>query len=205
MKKLTPAQVAGAKKAGATRRKKQELSPSSARLAQIVNLHIAGFTLEQIGKATGSTPEEIERMLQSDTARYVRSQPALRVYVRNWVSERYTQLLDAVWDEATDKQHPNKLENQDRAMRILDSMRKLHGADAPVQAEVTVDAAPEAVEKLVSALASGQGLGYDDSIFDGQVVDAEVVHDAVDQAHAALEVSAAAVETAADEILDGQV
>ena len=64
---------------------------------------------------------------------------------------------------------------------------------------MTVDAAPEAVEKLVSALAAGQGLGYDMDIFDGEVIDSEAVHDAVDQAHAALEASGAAVEALHDD------
>ena len=131
-------------------------------------------------------------MLASDAARYVRTQPQLRVYVRNWVSGRYARLLDAVWDEATDKTHPNKLEHQDRALRILQQMTKLHGAEAPVQAEVKVEAAPEAVERLVSTLAAQQGLGYDAGIFD--VVDAEVVDDAVDETSAALERAHDAVE-----------
>lgn len=176
-KALTPQQ-----RAAATRRKKRAeadaLEKANAqRLAQIVNLHIAGYSLSEIGAAIGATADEVDRLLQRDASRYVRSQPSLRVYVRNFISERYTKLLDAVWDEATDAQHPKKLENQDRALRILDSMRKLHGADAPVQSEVKIDAAPEAVEKLVSVLAAQQGLGYDESVFD--VVDAEVVHDAV--------------------------
>lgn len=167
-----------------------ELS-NAARLAQIVNLHIAGFSLSQIGDAIGATAEEVDRMLAMDASRYVRSQPALRVYVRNWISERYTKMLDAVWEEATDKTHRDKLENQDRALRILDRMERLHGASAPVQTEIKVEAAPEAVEKLVNLLASGQGLGYDVSVFD--IVDAEVVHEAVEQAHTATEVSGNAV------------
>lgn len=157
------------------------------RLAQIINLHIAGYSLAQIGESIGATADEVDRMLAADAQRYVRSQPALRVYVRNWVSERYLSLLEAVWDEATDRTHREKLENQDRALRILDRMTRLHGAEAPTQTEVKVEAAPEAVEKLVAALAASQGLGYDASIFD--VVDAEVVHDAHDESVAALEVS----------------
>lgn len=164
---------------------------AAARLAQIVNLHIAGMSLSQIGAAIGASADEVDRMLQQDAARYVRSQPALRVYVRNWVSERYTKMLEAVWDEATDKAHRDKLENQDRALRILDRMTKLHGAEAPVQTEVKIDAAPEAVEKLVNALAAGHGLGYDTTIFD--VVDAEVVHEAASEASNVLAVSGNAV------------
>ena len=49
------------------------------------------------------------------------------------------------------------------------------------------------------ALAAGQGLGYDMDIFDGEVIDSEAVHDAVDQARAALEASGAAVEALHDD------
>lgn len=160
---------------------------AAARLAQIVNLHIAGYSLAQIGAQIGASADEVDRMLASDAARYVRSQPALRVYVRNWVSERYTKMLDAVWDDATDKNSPARLESQDRALRILDKMTRLHGAEAPTQTEVKVEHAPEAVERLVSALAAQSGMGYDTSVFD--VVDAEVVHEAVEQSHDATQVS----------------
>lgn len=164
---------------------------NAVQLAQIVNLHIAGHSLSDIGASIGATADEVDRMLQRDAQRYVRSQPALRTYVRNYVSGRYSDLLAAVWDEATDKTHREKLEHQDRALRILDRMAKLHGAEAPTQTEVTVDAAPEAVERLVASLAQQQGVGYDTSIFD--VVDAEIVEDVVTEAHAALEVSGNAV------------
>lgn len=164
---------------------------AAARLAQIVNLHIAGYSLAQIGDAIGCSADEVDRILTQDTARYIRSQPALRVYVRNFISERYSQLLAAVWDEATDKDHGQKLDNSAQALRILKEMARLHGAEAPVQTEMSIDAAPEAVEKLVSALASAQGLGYDDTIFD--VIDADVVDDAVHETHDALVTASSAV------------
>lgn len=184
----TPQTKAAAKKAEAA-----ALATANAqRLAQVVNLSIAGYSLSAIGAAIGATPEEVDRMLQQDATRYVRSQPQLRVYVRNWVSERYSKLLDAVWDDAVDMT-PNqkitangfdkKLASQDRAIKILERMAKLHGADAPTQSEVKVESAPEAVEKLVQALSRQQGIGYDTDIFD--IVDAEVVHDAVEQSHEA--------------------
>lgn len=175
-------------------RKKTELQEKNARLAQIVNLHIAGFSLAQIGESIGASAEEVDRMLSQDAARYVRNQPALRTYVRNWISDRYMKMIEADWDQATDAHNPHKLEHQDRVDRFLKSMAKLHGADAPTQSEVKIEAAPEAVESLVNALAAGQGLGYDDTIFD--VVDAEVISDAVEQTHGALEVSGNAVEEA---------
>lgn len=187
-KSLTPAQ-----KAAATRRRKKAEADAlekanAVRLAQVVNLMIAGMSLSEIGAAIGATGEEVDRLLQKDAARYVRNQPMLRVYVRNWISERYTKMVEADWSQASDPNAADKLENQDRVVRILDRMAKLHGADAPVQTEVKVDAAPEAVERLVSVLAAGHGLGYDTNIFD--VVDAEVVHEAAEESHRALESSA---------------
>lgn len=164
----------------------------AARLAQIVNLHIGGYSLAEIGASIGASADEVDRMLTNDTARYVRNQPALRTYVRNWISSKYLAMIDADWDTAIDKMSPEKLENQDRVMRMLDRMSKLHGADAPVQSEVKVDAAPEAVERLVSALAAGQGLGYDMNVFD--VVPGTVVHDAAQQSVQELEVSGNRVE-----------
>lgn len=159
-------------------------SVSAARLAQMVNLHIGGYSLEQIGDAIGCTPEEVEQMLTEDVSRYVRTQPALRVYVRNWISEKYGKLLEADWDIATDKQHKDRLENQDRVIRILERMSKLHGAEAPVQTEVKIETAPEAVEKLVDALSKQKGLAYDDDVFD--TIDAEVIEDVVHETEDAL-------------------
>ena len=159
------------------------------RLAQVANLLIAGHTIGSIALSIGATESEVERMMTQDMARYVRTQPALRVFVRNFLGEKYTKLLEAVWEEATDRNHPQKLENQAAAVRILERMGKLHGADAPTQTEVKVESAPEAVEKLVQALSATQGLGYDVNVFD--VVEAEVVHDAVEQTHAALEAAEA--------------
>ena len=183
--------------------------PSSAvRLAQVVNLHLAGYSLADIGAAIGASAEEVDRMISTDATRYVRSQPQLRTWVRNWTSGKYTELLEAVWAEASAKAdaipegrtapvpHKVRMDSQDKALRILDSMRKLHGADAPTQTEVKVEAAPEAVEALVRSLSRDQGLDYDETVFD--VVDAEVVHDAVEQAAQAEQVSGNAVGEDAD-------
>jgi hypothetical protein len=185
----TSAQKRAAAKAEAAAQAQALAATQAARLAQIVNLTIAGHSLADIGAAIGATPEEVDRLLQSDMSRYVRNQPALRTYVRNWISSKYMKMIEADWDPATDPTHAEKLENQDRVMRMLDRMAKLHGAEAPVQSEVKVDAAPEAVERLVNALASSQGLGYDVDIFD-----VEVVEDAVTETAKALEVSGNAVE-----------
>lgn len=149
---------------------------AAARLAQIVNLHIAGYSLQQIGDAIGCSAAEVDRMLTQDTARYVKSQPALRVYVRNWISEKYGKMLKAVEPMATDPDHDQLLESQDRMLRILKEMARLHGAEAPVQSEIKVETAPEAVQKMVDALAQSNGLDYDPDIFD-----AEVIEDMVDE------------------------
>lgn len=198
--------AAAASKAVEHRRKKSlstDESPSgAAMLAQIVNLHIAGYTFEQIGQAVGVSADEIDRLIHTNATQYIKNQPQLRVFVRNWVSAKYTQLIEANWDKATDPDSALKLENQDRVIRVLDSMRKLHGADAPTQTEIKVEAAPEAVEKMVQALAAGQGLGYDTGIFDvfdGGVVDAEVIEEAVAESETVLDESSGALDEQAEQ------
>ena len=173
----------------------------AAQLAQIVNLMIGGYSLTDVAASIGATVPEVERMLAEETQAYVRTQPALRTYVRNYVSGTYTKLLDAVIDEATDKTHPQKLENSLQAVRILERMARLHGADAPTQSEVKIEAAPEAVDRIVKALAAQEGLGYDESIFDDpDIIDVEVVHDSVEQSAAALEASSLAVEVSRNHV-----
>lgn len=192
----TPAQARAAARREQAAREKAELTAQAARLAQIVNLTIAGYSLADIGAQIGASADEIDRLLTNDAARYVRNQPALRAYVRNWISGKYLKMIEADWEAASDSTHGEKLENQDRVMRMLDRMAKLHGAEMPTQSEVTLDAAPEAVEKLVNALAAGRGLGYDESVFD--VVDAEVVHEAVLESADAETVSGNLVEDRQD-------
>lgn len=188
-RKGAPVKKSAASKAVAKRAEAQALERANAqRLAQIVNLIIAGFSMPEIAAATGSTTMEIEKILTQDVSQYVRTQPALRVFVRNWISAKYTGLLDSVYDQATDTSNERQLEYQDRAVRLLERMARLHGAEMPTQSEVKVDAAPEAVEKMVEALAKAQGVGYDVNVFDTveQIVDAEIVHEAVEEAEGAL-------------------
>ena len=167
----------------------------AAQLAQIVNLMIGGYSLTDVAASIGATVPEVERMLAEETQAYVRTQPALRTYVRNYVSGKYSELLEAVIHEATDRKHGQKLENSLQAVRILERMARLHGADAPTQSEVKIEAAPEAVDRIVKALAAQEGLGYDESIFDDpDIIDVEVVEDAVAQSAVALEVSRNQVE-----------
>lgn len=184
VKRTTKQEAAAAKRKARTAAEKAltdaqtKQKQRAAQLAQIVNLHIAGFSLADIGASIGATAEEVDRMLQEDTARYVRTQPALRTYVRNYLSGKINELIAADWEEATDRDHPSKLENQDRVLRMIDRLAKLHGADAPVQSEVKVEAQPEAVEKMVEVLSRAQGVMYDDSVFD--IVEAEIIHDDLD-------------------------
>ncbi len=192
----TPKQAASAAKAAREREEARDLAVAqdavkaqAQKLAQIVNLHIGGYSLAQIGVAIGATEAEVDRMLSQETQRYVRNQPALRTYVRNFISEKYLGLLEAVYPAATDINHKMQLENFDRAQRVLAQMGRLHGAEAPTQTEMKIEAAPEAVERIVKALSAGQGLDYDTDIFD-----VEVIEEAHEQAHAALEVSGNAVE-----------
>jgi len=202
----SPAQVKAAERRAEAKAEEDALRAAqdankarAAQLAQIVNLHIAGYSLAEIGASIGASESEVDRMLSNDMARYVRSQPALRTYVRNYVSGKYTELLEAVWDEATDQTHPEKLENSAQALRILKEMSHLHGAAAPVQSEVKVESAPEAVERMVSALSAAKGIGYDTDVFDVEViedtgVESTDVHAAPAQALAALEQASKAVE-----------
>lgn len=201
--KRTAAQIArtvqaelGAKAVEETEKAQTAAQADAARLAQVANLLIAGHSLTSIGAAIGASAEEVDQMLQRDMSRYVRNQPALRVFVRNYLSSKYTAMLDAVWDEATDKMHREKLEHQDRALRILKEMGKLHGAEAPTQSEVKVDAAPETVDALVARIAAAQGMGYDTSIFD--VVPGTVVHQAAAS-------TAALVERTEDDVEQPQI
>jgi len=182
----------GAAAAEAAEKAQTEAMANAAMLAQIVNLVIAGYSYETIGAQIGMTADEVETMILDKSARYVRTQPALRTFVRNYVSGKYTELLDAVWTEATDRNHKEKLENSAQALRILKEMTNLHGAAAPTQAEVKVEQSNDAVEALVRALAAQQGKAYDDSIFD--IVPGKVVHDAVDDSATRLAISASAVE-----------
>lgn len=198
--KGAPVKKSAASKAVAKRAEENALERANAqRLAQIVNLIIAGHSMADIAAATGSTVDEVETMLTNDVSRYVRTQPALRVFVRNWVSAKYTGLLNAVYDQAVDKTNGKQLEYHTAAVRVLERMADLHGAKMPTQSEVKVEAAPEAVEKMVEALARAQGVGYDANIFD--VVDAEVVEDAVEESEAALADASEAVGEGPEEDL----
>lgn len=197
--KRTKKQRKAAEKRAAERAAEVELAQAqsaaqqqAAQLAQIVNLTIAGHSLASIAASIGATEAEVETMLAEETSKYVRNQPALRVFVRNFISNKYAGLLDAVYDDATDKTSKVRFEAQTASLRILKEMGRLHGAEAPTQTEIKVEATPESVERIVAALAAGEGLGYDDSIFD--TVPGTVVHSAVDDTAAALEVSGNAVE-----------
>lgn len=188
----SPAQKAAMEKRAAEQVIDATARNEAQRLAQIVNLTIAGYSLAEIGLQIGATAAEVDRMINADSARYVRNQPALRIFVRNWVSKHFAEMIEVDYKIATDPKHPEILDYQDRVNRMLVNMAKLHGAEAPTQSEVKVDAAPEAVEKMVAALAAGRNKGYDEDVFD--IIDADVVEDAVTQTEAALEVSGNAVE-----------
>lgn len=155
---------------------------ASMRTAQIANLLIGGHTFESIGAATGASAKEVEDMLNADSTRYIRSQPALRQWVRRWASGKYSELLGSVWDQAVNPNHREQLAYQDRARPLVERITKLHGAEAPTQAEVKIEQAPESVQRIVDAIAASQGMGYDVDIFDTpDVVDGVLV----DETHAA--------------------
>lgn len=173
----------------------RELDKAAAQqLAQIVNLTIAGHSYAAIGASIGKSADEIEQMLTQSAGAYIRTQPALRVYVRNFINEKMTGLLDAVYTEATTPGHKEKLEHSAQALRILKEMAHLNGAAAPVQSEVKIEASDETVEALVASLSQGKGLSYDTDVFDLDEADVEEVHQAHEQTVRALEESSAAVE-----------
>lgn len=190
-----------AKKGAVALRKSDDLSKAqqkkdldAAQLAQIANLVISGMTFEQIGNSIGATADEVERMLDNGAERFIRNQPSLRVFTRNYVTKKYSELLSASWAMATDATHVDFLAAQNSAIKVLERMARLHGAEAPTQTEVAVTHAPETVEKMVERLAKKSGLAYDIDIFsdltiDLDVVDAELVEDIVETAGDELEVS----------------
>lgn len=194
----TPKQVAAAAKRAEAAKREADLrtaqeaqAEKSKQLAQIVNLYIGGYSFADIGAAIGATEAEVDRMINSETARFVKNQPALRTFVRNFVSEKYLGLLEAVYDQATDKADEKQLEYVAAANKVLAQMGRLHGAEAPTQSEVKVESAPEVVDNLVKKIAAAQGRGYDENIFD---VDEDDIHEAHVVATEAVVVSGNAVE-----------
>lgn len=208
---MTPRQVAAAEKSKALddlAEQNNAVKARAAQLAQVVNLVIAGHSFEEIGAAIGASADEVESMVTNGAERYVRTQPALRVWVRNWLSEKYVTMIEADWAQASDPMHPEKLEHQDRVMRMLGPMARLHGAEAPTQSEVKVEHSADAVEEMVRRLSTKAGQGYDASVFDSDdgtdddIVDADVVHDAAAQSLAALEAAADAVRMPTDDEIE---
>lgn len=194
---LTVAQEAAAREKAEAEAQKLREKAAAQRLAQIVNLHIGGMSLAEIGAEIGATADEVDRMLQNDAQRYVRSQPALRVYVRNFVSKHYADMLEVNLPIALDPTHAEKLDHQDRNIKILDKMARLHGAEAPIQSEVKVEQAPEAIDRIVAALASQGGLStYDADVFD---LDEDDVTEVIEDAQVALEVSGNAIDDEAED------
>lgn len=194
----TPKQIAAAQKRAEEAARAKDLAQAqtaaeeqAAMLAQIVNLHIGGYSLAAIGASIGATEEEVDRLLSRETARYVRNQPALRTYVRNFISERYLGLLEATYPQAVDTTREDQLDYLDRTQKVLAQMGRLHGAEAPTQAEVKVESAPAAVDALVKRIAAAQGRDFDADIFD---LDEDDIHEAHVVASEATVVSGNAVE-----------
>lgn len=178
----TAKQVAAAEKAAEEAAKKKSLTEASAaaqRTAQVANLLIAGASFEEIGASIGMTAPEVEKMLMADTNRFIRTQPALRAWVRNLVSAKTAELLEAVFPMATDPKHIDFLPAQDRAAKHLVNLARLHGAEAPTQTEIKMETSPESVQSMVDRIAAAAGRGYDASVFDedDDVMDGDVVED----------------------------
>ena len=206
----TPEQEARAAKRATERQAERDLATTTARnraeaqqLAQIINLQIAGMTLEQIGAEINMSATDLDALIVKNASRYIKTQSQLRAYARNWISEKYSKMIEADWDDAVSTDPELRLPNQDRVIRMLDSMRKMHGADAPAQTEVKVDAAPEAIDAMVQLLAAKQGQGYDVDIFDVDVVDESEIHEASAQVTAALMQAEHDIDSAATDGVSG--
>lgn len=184
-------------------RQQSEADAVAATQAQLANLVIAGFSFEQIGASIGASPAEVERMLNESSARYVRTQSSLRIWTRNYLSGQYAKMLEVDMPIATDPNRADMLEHQDRAIRILSQLAKLHGAEAPSQSEVKVETAPEAIEKMVERLSRERGTGFDLEVFDLDDDDIVEINEAAAsapaQSLAALERASAEVEQILDE------
>lgn len=175
------------------RREIQEIdlpTEEAQRLAQIVNLQIAGYSLAQIAAGSGTTVAELERLLTKDTGTFVRTLPAMRAHARSRISGELHAMTEAVREmalnptkiveidgEAVEVANDRMLDAQDRMLRNVKELAKLYGAYAPTQTEVKIENAPEAVERLIQKIAEAEGLGYDSSVFDDDIEDAEIVED----------------------------
>lgn len=194
-------QAAAAKKAAEAKEAddlRQVDKAAAQQLAQIVNLRIGGHSYASIGAAIGKSADEVEQMVTNSAGAYVRTQPALRVFVRNFISEKYSGMLDATYPQAVDTTRPDQLDYVSSVQKTLKDMAALHGANAPLQSEVTVEASDETVEALVASLAKTRGLSYDYDVFDADDVD-EVMDDIHEADVLELEASTAAVEESTDD------
>lgn len=200
--KRTARQQAVTKKAAAAQAAQdlREADKAAAQqLAQMVNLVISGHSYASIGAAIGKSADEVEEMLVRESGRYIRTQPALRAYARTLISEKTAGLLEATYPQAVDTSRRDQLDYVSSVQKTLRDLARLHGADAPTQAEVTVAASDETVEALVTRLAQNQGLAYNDDVFDLDDDDVhEVVDGIVEHSHAALEAAEAALDNDAD-------
>lgn len=167
-------------------------------LAQIVNLVIAGHSYAAIGAEIGKSADEIEKMLIDNAGQYIRTQPALRAYVRNFISEKYTGLLEATYPQAVDVNRADQLDYVSAVQRTLKELGRLHGSEAPTQSEVKIESTPEAVEDLVTRLAQSRGIDYDMDVFDAEVVE-DVVGEVHEQDVRALEQASLDVEQEGDD------
>lgn len=194
----SPKQIEAARKRAEAAERERDLRTAqeaaaerSKQLAQIVNLYIGGYSFADIGAAIGATEAEVDRMINSETSRFVKNQPALRTFVRNFVSEKYLGLLEATYAQATDVSRDDQLDYVAAANKVLAQMGRLHGAEAPTQSEVKVETAPEVVDNLVRKIAAAQGRDYDANIFD---LDEADIHESHIVATEAVVVSGNAVE-----------
>lgn len=134
-------------------------------VAHILNLQIAGWTLDEVAAATKMSREAVEDLLLRHQRRFVKNQKELVAHMRGLASDRLDRLLKSVWADATDDESPKQFAAQDRALRNIEQQRKLWGLDAPAQVEISHRPSDEAVADLVtkvSAVITGVPLEDDD-------------------------------------------
>jgi len=149
-------------------------------IAHVINLQIAGWTLDEIATHMELPREMLVSALIAHQKRFVKNQADLREYMRGLAGDRLDALLKAVWADATNPESPRQFPAQDRALKNIESQRKLWGLDAPNQVEISHKPTDEAVADLVQQVHHAlTGIPMEDEdILD--IAEADVLPDEVD-------------------------
>lgn len=131
---------------------------------------------EVIGYPTGRAAQvATERALESE----LREESSQKI-MRSMAGKRLEKLLKGVWDKATNGDDPEHLAAVDRARLIIDRHAKLYGLDAPTQVVVSSPSENQLEAWVAEATRHRTPQMTEASIFDDDVVDAEVVDEEKD-------------------------